>query len=140
MLTKYTSSVSAELDANKNYWGDKPAWSNLTLLQVPEESTRTAMLKRGEADIVGVSNDNAITLRRSLKKRTLTLRQEIAAPSTAGLREPAGVAGLSFNWAVAAIPIALQALSRASRVAFRMSSVITSSSFGVRFENCPSCE
>ena len=33
------------------------------LLQVPEESTRIAMLKRGEADIVGVSNDNAITLR-----------------------------------------------------------------------------
>ena len=33
------------------------------MLQVPEESTRIAMLKRGEADIVGVSNDNAIKLR-----------------------------------------------------------------------------
>ncbi len=85
-------------------------------------------------------SDSAVTLRWSVKKRTLTLRQVIAVPSTAGLRESAGVARLSFAWAAAAIPIALQALIRASRVAFKMSSVITSSSFGVRFENCPSCE
>jgi len=32
-------------------------------LQVPEESTRIAMVKHGEVDIVGVSNDNAIRLR-----------------------------------------------------------------------------
>jgi peptide/nickel transport system substrate-binding protein len=64
-LTKFTPSVSAELDANKDYWGDKPVWDKLTLMQIPEESTRIAMLKRGEADIVGVSNDNAVKLRDS---------------------------------------------------------------------------
>jgi hypothetical protein len=75
-----------------------------------------------------------------VKNRTLTLRQTIAVSSTAAVLEPADVAGLSVTWAAAAIAIALYALSRASRVAFRISSVITSSSFGVRFENCPSCE
>ena len=33
------------------------------LFNTPEESTRIAMLKRGEADIVGVSWDNAVSLR-----------------------------------------------------------------------------
>ncbi len=51
--------------------------------------------------------DSAVTLRRSVKNRTLTLRQVIAAPSTAGVREPASVAGPSVAWAAAAIPIAM---------------------------------
>src|SRR5207237_6245777 len=63
VMTSFTPAVSAQLAANKEYWGDKPAWDKLNLMQAPEESTRIAMLKRGEADIVGVSNDNAITLR-----------------------------------------------------------------------------
>ena len=46
-----------------DYWGTKPVWDKLELLQVPEEATRIAILKRGEADIVPVSNDNAIALR-----------------------------------------------------------------------------
>ena len=62
-LTKFTAGASAEFEANKDYWGAKPVWDNLVILQVPEESTRIAMLKRGEADIVGVSCDNAIKLR-----------------------------------------------------------------------------
>ncbi len=64
-LTKFTPGVSAEFEAFKDYWGTKPAWDNLVLLQVPEESTRIAMLKRGEADIIGVSSDNAVNLRDS---------------------------------------------------------------------------
>jgi peptide/nickel transport system substrate-binding protein len=63
VLSKFTPGVSAELTANKEYWGTKPVWDKLVILQVPEESTRIAMLKRGEADIIGVSNDNAIKLR-----------------------------------------------------------------------------
>jgi hypothetical protein len=49
--------------------------------------------------------DNAVTLRRFVKNRTLTLRQVIAAPSLAGAREPAGVAGFTVAWAAAAIPM-----------------------------------
>jgi peptide/nickel transport system substrate-binding protein len=64
ILTKYAPATSAEFEPNKNYWGTpKPAWDKLVLVQVPEESTRIAMLKRGEIDIVGVSNDNAVKLR-----------------------------------------------------------------------------
>ena len=66
MLTKFTPSVSAELAVNREYWGpsfNKPAFDNLVLFNTPEESTRIAMLKRGEADVVGVNWDNAVTLR-----------------------------------------------------------------------------
>jgi peptide/nickel transport system substrate-binding protein len=64
-LTKLTPGSTAELEVNKDYWGTKPVWANLVLTQVPEESTKIAMLKRGEIDIIGVSNDNAIALRDS---------------------------------------------------------------------------
>lgn len=63
MLTGFTPGVSAELQPNAAYWGTKPVWDKLVLSQVPEESTRIAMLKRGEADIAGISNDNAVSLR-----------------------------------------------------------------------------
>jgi peptide/nickel transport system substrate-binding protein len=62
-LTSFAQSSTAELEVNKSYWGTKPVWDNLVVRHVPEEATRIAMLKRGEADIVGVSWDNAITLR-----------------------------------------------------------------------------
>jgi peptide/nickel transport system substrate-binding protein len=63
-LDKITPSVSAELSANPEYWGSpKPVWDKLVLLNTPEESTRIAQLKRGEADVVGVSWDNALSLR-----------------------------------------------------------------------------
>ena len=63
VLSEFKPGDRAVLTANKDYWGTKPAWDKLVILQVPEESTRIALLKRGEADIVGVSNDNAIKLR-----------------------------------------------------------------------------
>ena len=56
-LTKFTPGVSAELAVNSDYWGpssNKPAWNSVVLFNTPEESTCIAMLKRGEADIVGV--------------------------------------------------------------------------------------
>jgi len=64
-LTSMTPGVSAEFEAFKDYWGTEPVWDKLVLKQVPEESTRIAMIKRGEVDIVGVSADNAIKLRDS---------------------------------------------------------------------------
>jgi peptide/nickel transport system substrate-binding protein len=62
-LTRFTPGARAELEANVDYWGSKPVWDNLVILHAPEESTRSAMLKRGEADIISVSFDNALTLR-----------------------------------------------------------------------------
>jgi peptide/nickel transport system substrate-binding protein len=63
-LASLAPSAKAELEANPTWWGTKPAWDKIVLLHAPEESTRIAMLKRGEADIAGVNWDNAITLRR----------------------------------------------------------------------------
>jgi peptide/nickel transport system substrate-binding protein len=62
-LTSFTPSSKAELEVNSSYWGTKPVWDKIVLLHAPEESTRIAMLKRGEADIAGVSFDNAVALR-----------------------------------------------------------------------------
>jgi ABC-type transport system substrate-binding protein len=62
-LSSYKAAVSAELEAKPDYWGSKPAWSKLALIQVPEESTRVAMLKRAEVDITGISIDQAVALR-----------------------------------------------------------------------------
>jgi peptide/nickel transport system substrate-binding protein len=63
-MTRFTPGASTELEAFKDYWGTaRPAWDKLMLLRVPEESTGIAMLKRGEADIVNVSSDNAVELR-----------------------------------------------------------------------------
>ncbi len=62
-LSNFSASARAELEANKDYWGTKPVWDKLAIVHAPEESTRIAMLKRGEADIAGVSWDNALKLR-----------------------------------------------------------------------------
>jgi peptide/nickel transport system substrate-binding protein len=62
-LTSFTPSAKAELEANKEYWGTKPVWDKLVWLHAPEESTRIAMLKRGEADVAAVGWDNALKLR-----------------------------------------------------------------------------
>ena len=52
------------MEVNPTYWGKKPDWDKMVLLHAPEESTRIAMLKRGEADIAAVNWDNAVALRR----------------------------------------------------------------------------
>ncbi len=45
-------SVSCTLEANTNYWGNpKPQYKTVIDYLVPEESTRVAMLKSGDADI-----------------------------------------------------------------------------------------
>jgi peptide/nickel transport system substrate-binding protein len=62
-LSRFTPGVKAEFETNKDYWGTKPVWDNLVIHHAPEEATRIAMLKRGEADIAGVSWDNALRLR-----------------------------------------------------------------------------
>lgn len=75
-LSKLTPGVSVELAANTNYWGDnKSNWANIVLLNTPEESTRIAQLKRGEADAVLVSWDNAVNLR---DQQGFQLRQTLA--------------------------------------------------------------
>ncbi|MFC1869732.1 ABC transporter substrate-binding protein [Chloroflexota bacterium] len=45
---------SFKFEAWDGYWGPAPAFKTLTVKYVPEEATRIAMLKTGEADIVNI--------------------------------------------------------------------------------------
>ncbi|MDP2619293.1 MAG: ABC transporter substrate-binding protein [Hyphomicrobiales bacterium] len=48
-----------EFEANKNYWSTPPKFDRLSLLLVPEEATRAAMLQSEQADIADISVDSA---------------------------------------------------------------------------------
>ncbi|OGO30587.1 MAG: hypothetical protein A2Z29_11470 [Chloroflexi bacterium RBG_16_56_11] len=58
-FVKHVPETSFKMEANINYWGQVPAYQYVWEAQVPEESTRIAMLKRGEVDIIqGLSYDS----------------------------------------------------------------------------------
>jgi len=64
-LTKFVSTKSCEFERNEQYWGKKAYFKKILDLLVPEESTRIAMLKRGEIDILGgLSYDNIVALQK----------------------------------------------------------------------------
>jgi peptide/nickel transport system substrate-binding protein len=48
----FNPGIELTLEANEHYWRKVPSVKRLVLKAVPDESTRLAMLKRGEADIV----------------------------------------------------------------------------------------
>jgi peptide/nickel transport system substrate-binding protein len=51
-FASFTPGVELVLDANEHYWRKVPSVKRLVMKAVIDESTRLAMLKRGEADIV----------------------------------------------------------------------------------------
>jgi len=53
-LASYTPGIELVLEANEQYWRKTPSVKTLVIRSVPDESTRLAMLKRGEADIAYV--------------------------------------------------------------------------------------
>jgi peptide/nickel transport system substrate-binding protein len=50
-FVSFTPGVELVLEANEQYWRKTPSVKRLVLKAIPDESTRLAMLKRGEADI-----------------------------------------------------------------------------------------
>jgi peptide/nickel transport system substrate-binding protein len=50
-LVSFAPGVEVVMEANEAYWRKVPSVKRLVLRAVPDESTRLAMLKRGEADI-----------------------------------------------------------------------------------------
>lgn len=56
-FVKHAPGSSVEYEAVQGHWRVTPAFQNLIVKLVPEESTRMAMLKRGEADIIEISLD-----------------------------------------------------------------------------------
>ncbi|HEX7475672.1 MAG TPA: ABC transporter substrate-binding protein, partial [Dehalococcoidales bacterium] len=62
-LNSFTSKTQITFDVNMDYWGNKPYYAHVQELLVPEESTRIAMLKRGDVDIIGaLSTDRTVEL------------------------------------------------------------------------------
>lgn len=53
----HTPGAMVEFEAVKDHWRLKPAFKRLVIKLVPEESTRMAMLKRGEVDVINVTLD-----------------------------------------------------------------------------------
>ena len=78
---------------------------------------------------------SAVTVRRSVTKRTVTLRHDDRRAAAAG-HGGGAVAAAPAAWPGAVM--AQPTFGRLSAVILRMSSVMTSSSFGVRLENWPS--
>jgi peptide/nickel transport system substrate-binding protein len=51
-FVSFTPGIELVLEANEGYWRKMPSVKRLVFKAIPDESTRRAMLKRGEADIV----------------------------------------------------------------------------------------
>ncbi|GEM_PF-4416674 len=64
-LTKYTAGDSYQMTANESYWGKVPAFKTLTVMVVPEATTRVAMLKGGNVDVTDVSLEDALALEKA---------------------------------------------------------------------------
>ncbi len=50
-FVSFTPGIELVLEANEQYWRKTPSVKRLVFKSIPDESTRLAMLKRGEADI-----------------------------------------------------------------------------------------
>jgi peptide/nickel transport system substrate-binding protein len=51
-FASFTPGIELVLEANEHYWRKVPSVKRLILKAIPDEATRLAMLKRGEADVV----------------------------------------------------------------------------------------
>ena len=50
-FVSYTPGIELVMEANEHYWRKTPSVKRLVLRSIPDDATRLAMLKRGEADI-----------------------------------------------------------------------------------------
>lgn len=71
----WTAGVRLEANAVKDHWRVVPGFDKLVILEVPEEQTRIAMMKTGQADIVEASLKNIKELVALGMKANDTLRQ-----------------------------------------------------------------
>jgi peptide/nickel transport system substrate-binding protein len=64
-FVEHTAETSFTMEANTAYWGQVPAFKYVKYVQVPEEATQVAMLKRGEVDLVTVNMDRLVALQKA---------------------------------------------------------------------------
>ena len=75
MLMSHAADDIVTLEAVKNHWRRTPAFETVKLLEVPEETTRIAMLETGQADVI----DLALPAAQQIKDTPgITLRYGIA--------------------------------------------------------------
>lgn len=78
---KFVSRVpgdSIKYEALDKHWRQAPAFKNLTTVLVPEETTAIAMLKVGQLDIIGVSQDGGQQIAQSgLRTNVLSSQQAV---------------------------------------------------------------
>ena len=66
VMTNHVAETSITFTANTKHWLNVPAFKTLFIQQVPEEATRLAMFKNGDADVViGMSTDRLVEMRDS---------------------------------------------------------------------------
>ena len=70
----YKADTWVRLAANKDYFLKPPEFKTIKLMAVPEHSTRLAMLKTGEADIVGLAGPHVKQVQRNPDLRIKWLR------------------------------------------------------------------
>jgi peptide/nickel transport system substrate-binding protein len=84
-FTAFQPGIEMALEANEQYWRKTPAVKTLVFRAVPDPSTRLAMLKRGEADVVYALR--GVLAEEARRTPTLTLKA-VAAPVTEWLYLP----------------------------------------------------
>ncbi|MDO8672084.1 MAG: ABC transporter substrate-binding protein [Dehalococcoidia bacterium] len=62
-FVSFTPGVRLEIEAVESHWRAVPKFNNLTVLAVPEESAKVAMLKTGELDLAEVAVDSVAGLK-----------------------------------------------------------------------------
>ncbi|MDO8472741.1 MAG: ABC transporter substrate-binding protein [Dehalococcoidia bacterium] len=62
-VVSFVPSVRTELEAVENHWREVPKFRAITVMLIPDDSTKAAMLKTGELDIAEVSPDQVASLK-----------------------------------------------------------------------------
>jgi peptide/nickel transport system substrate-binding protein len=85
-LVKLVSRTTCTLEARTDYWGQVASWKTIIDYMVPEESTRVAMLKSGDVDIINtITPDRLVELKKlgfGLQEVGLDILGNISFPGT----------------------------------------------------------
>jgi peptide/nickel transport system substrate-binding protein len=82
--TKYVPGDTIEYQAVDNHWRQTAAFKNVTIIKVPEESTRVAMMKVKQVDAIETSADSATELETAGNRVAATIAEQtlIVLPGT----------------------------------------------------------
>lgn len=88
-FSSYVAGDSVKYEALDQHWRIVPEFKTLVLLKIPEESTRVALLKTREADVIEVAIEN-VPMLESVGMKTATLTTSTAGVLLYGNNDPRG--------------------------------------------------